>query len=86
MIIERTIEVTADRRIFLEIPEAIPRGMAEIALHITPLETASLTRESRDSRRMAFQSFMKRRKAAPPGFDYQQEMEEALDEKHGCIS
>jgi hypothetical protein len=34
---------------------------------------------------MAFQSFMKRRKAAPPDFDYQKELEEALDEKHGCI-
>jgi hypothetical protein len=42
--------------------------MAKIALHITSLETASLPQENQDSRRMAFQSFMKRRKAAPADY------------------
>jgi hypothetical protein len=84
--IERTIEVPADHRIFLEIPETIPRGLAKIALHIIPLETVSLPRENQDSRRIAFHSFMKRRKAAPPDFDYKKEMEEALAEKYGCLS
>lgn len=86
MTIEQTIEVPADRRVFWEIPETIPRGMAKITLHIMPLNTASLPQENHDSKRTAFQSFMKYRRAAPHGFDYKKELEEALDEKHGCIS
>ncbi|MDR1469873.1 MAG: hypothetical protein LBT00_11325 [Spirochaetaceae bacterium] len=86
MTIERTIEVPADRRVFFEIPKTIPRGMTKIALHIMPLETASSLQENQNSRRIAFQSFMQYRRAAPPGFDYKKELEEALDEKHGCIS
>jgi hypothetical protein len=44
--------------------------MVKIALHITPLETTSLPQENQDSKCVAFRSFMKYRKAAPPGFDY----------------
>jgi hypothetical protein len=80
MIIEQTIEVPADHRLLLEIPATIPRGKAKIALHITPFEA-----NPGESKRLAFQSFMKFRKAAPSDFDYKKELTEALDEKHGCI-
>jgi hypothetical protein len=86
MIIEQTIEVPVDHRVFFKLPETIPLGMVKIALHITPLETTSLSQENQDSKCVAFRSFMKYRKTAPPGFDYKKELEEALDEKHGCIS
>jgi hypothetical protein len=85
MTIEQTIEVPEDHRIFLEIPGTVPQGMAKIALHIIPLKTTPLPQISQESKRAAFQAFMKYRKAAPPGFDYKKELMEALDEKHGHI-
>lgn len=81
MIIEQTIEIPADHRIFLEVPKTVPQGMAKIALHITPLEAAPPSQP----KLAAFQSFMKYRKAAPPDFEYKKELMEALDEKHGRI-
>jgi hypothetical protein len=85
MTIEQTIEVPENHRIFLEIPEIIPQGMAKISLHIVPLKTTPLPQTSQESKCAAFQAFIKRRKAAPPGFDYKKELLEALDEKHGRI-
>jgi hypothetical protein len=81
MIVEQTVEVPADHRIFLEIPETIPQGKVKLAFYITPLEA-----ESPESKGAAFRSFMKYRKAAPPGFDYKKELTESLDEKYGRIS
>jgi hypothetical protein len=80
MMIEQIIEVPADHRILLELPVDL-RGKAKIALRITPLEAVDL----RESKRAAFQSFMKFRKAAPPDFDYQKELVAALEEKYGRI-
>jgi hypothetical protein len=53
MLIEQTIEVPADHRLLLELPAGIPRGIAKIALHITPLDP-----DPQKSKRVAFQSFM----------------------------
>jgi hypothetical protein len=85
MTIEQIIEVPDDRRIFLKIPETIPLGIVKIALDITPLKAVPLPQDNPEPKRAAFQSFMKYRKAAPPGFDYKAELREAFDEKHGRI-
>jgi hypothetical protein len=86
MTIEQTIEVPEDHRIFLEIPRTIPQGMAKIALDITPLKAVPpLPNSPEESKRAAFQLFIQRCKTAPPGFDYKNELMEALDEKHGRI-
>ncbi|MDR2607629.1 MAG: hypothetical protein LBC57_04485 [Treponema sp.] len=85
MIIEQTIEVPEDHRVFLEIPGTIPQGMVRISLHIIPLKTTPPPQTSQESKRAAFQAFMKYRKAAPSGFDYKKELMEALDEKYGSI-
>jgi hypothetical protein len=37
MVIEQTIEIPADRRIFLDLPLALPTGKARVELKVTPV-------------------------------------------------
>ena len=37
MIIERTVDIPADRRIFLDLPDDIPHGKVRVAATITPV-------------------------------------------------
>jgi len=46
MTIEQTVEIPADRRIFLDLPPELPIGMAKVELTLTPL-SAIPERENR---------------------------------------
>jgi hypothetical protein len=37
MVIEQTVEIPANRRIFLDLPLALPAGMAKLELKVTPV-------------------------------------------------